>query len=96
MPDSTIVRRLMIRGRVQGVCYRASAQEEALRLGLHGWVRNRRDGAVEAVVAGPEDAVERFVAWARNGPPAATVVHIEIEVVSEPPAPEPFAVRPTA
>lgn len=79
---------LRIEGRVQGVYYRASAHAEAERLGLHGWVRNRRDGSVEALVAGPAAAVERFVDWAWIGPAAARV-----ERVSATPAPAPQGAR---
>lgn len=64
---------LVIAGRVQGVFYRASARGEAQRLGLTGWVRNREDGAVEAVAEGPDEKVDAFVAWCRRGPPAARV-----------------------
>lgn len=70
--------RLAVYGRVQGVSYRTSAQREALRLGLHGWVRNRHDGSVEALVIGPRSSVEEFVAWAHNGPRGARVDRLEV------------------
>ncbi|WP_246265862.1 acylphosphatase [Aromatoleum diolicum] len=89
-----IARRLMIRGRVQGVGYRASAQFEAERLGLSGWVRNRGDGSVEALIAGPETAVEQFVAWAHRGPTHAQVAAIEITVTDVPESPT-FTVQAT-
>jgi acylphosphatase len=68
---------LVITGRVQGVFYRASARSEAERQGLTGWVRNRDDGAVEAVAEGSEAALQAFIAWCRRGPPAARVDRIE-------------------
>ena len=68
---------LVIRGRVQGVYFRASAQREAKRLGLTGWVRNRNDGAVEAVAEGEEDQVKDFLAWAQKGPSTARVDKVE-------------------
>ena len=74
--DQTVLR-LEIRGRVQGVGYRAAMADEACRLGLRGWVRNRRDGAVEAVITGPNEAVQRLLQWARRGPPAARVDSVE-------------------
>lgn len=72
-----ITRHLLIFGRVQGVFYRESMRLEAERLGVTGWVRNRRDGGVEAMVHGDEAAVEAIIAWAWDGPPAARVENIE-------------------
>ena len=73
-----IVVRLEIRGRVQGVGYRWAMVEKGRGLRLRGWVRNRRDGSVEALVAGPSEAVDRMVAWARQGPPSAAVDAVEV------------------
>ena len=64
---------LRIEGRVQGVFYRAGAQQQARALGLLGWVRNTSDGAVEAVAEGPRQQVEQFVAWCRQGPVGSRV-----------------------
>ncbi|MDT3670750.1 MAG: acylphosphatase [Aromatoleum sp.] len=72
--------RLTVYGRVQGVSYRANAQTEALHLGLQGWIRNRHDGAVEALVIGPHSRVDAFVEWARNGPPGARVDRLEVSI----------------
>ena len=69
---------VVIRGRVQGVWYRGSMENEAERLGVSGWVRNRPDGAVEAEVEGEREAVEALIAWARHGPPAARVTDVEV------------------
>jgi len=74
--------RLSVWGRVQGVGYRESLRAEALRLGVRGWVRNRRDGSVEAVLQGPPEAVEAVLAWARRGPPAARVTQLEVKPAS--------------
>ncbi|MFN7698428.1 MAG: acylphosphatase [Deltaproteobacteria bacterium] len=68
---------LVIRGRVQGVFYRASATREAKRLGLTGWVKNRPDNAVELVAEGEEDQVKDFLAWAQHGPSTARVDKID-------------------
>jgi acylphosphatase len=76
-------RRVVVRGRVQGVFFRDSCQSEAIRAGLGGWVRNRNDGAVEAVFEGDEIAVGNLVTWCRAGPPSARVD--AIEVTDEPP-----------
>lgn len=79
MPDDEeVVRLLRIHGHVQGVWYRASAQAEAVRLGLRGWVRNRVDGTVEALVIGPAVEVVAFIAWAHQGPPKAQVLRVEV------------------
>lgn len=69
---------LLITGRVQGVWYRASAQAEARRLGVRGWVRNLPDGEVEARVEGEREAVNAFVAWCRRGPPNARVDDVDV------------------
>jgi acylphosphatase len=73
-----IVLRLEIRGLVQGVGYRWSMVEEARRLGVRGWVRNRRDGTVEAMVIGPRDAVDRIVGWAKRGPRSSVVDKVDV------------------
>ena len=72
-----ITRHLRIRGRVQGVGFRMYMLGEAQRHGVAGWVRNRRDGSVEAVVQGEPDAVEAVIAWARRGPPSARVTDVD-------------------
>ena len=69
---------LVISGRVQGVFYRASAQQEAQRLGLHGEIRNLPGGEVEAIVEGPKDRIEEFISWCRRGPPAAKVENVQV------------------
>ena len=76
--------RLCIRGRVQGVGFRDAMSREAERLGVTGWVRNRAAGDVEAVAQGGTAALDALLAWARRGPPAACVEHVDCG----PPAPE--------
>ena len=70
--------RLRITGRVQGVGYRAWAMQMAARLGLRGWVRNRLDGSVEALVIGDDDAVERMIEACSEGPFGARVADVSI------------------
>ena len=70
--------RVLVFGLVQGVLFRVSARNEALRLGLTGWVRNRYDGSVEAFFQGPPEAVERAVVWCRQGPSGARVESVEV------------------
>lgn len=84
--------RILVHGRVQGVFYRANARTTATRLGLRGWVRNVPDGTVEAVACGPVGQVEEFVAWCRQGPPAARVDRVVVEPWNGT-APEGFEVR---
>jgi acylphosphatase len=83
-----------IDGRVQGVGFRYWTEGVAVSLGLSGWVRNRRDGGVEAVFSGPADAVEEMLERCRQGPPAARVDRLDITEQDEPP-PDGFAVKPT-
>jgi acylphosphatase len=93
--DGMAARRLRITGRVQGVGYRDWMVREARRLAVTGWVRNRRDGSVEALVAGPEPAVQRLLLGCRLGPPGAWVDGIE-ESLAEPPEEPGFLRLPTA
>ena len=71
--------RVTISGRVQGVGFRYALADEARARRLCGWVRNRRDGSVEAIIAGPEADVEALIAWAHRGPPAARVTAVTVE-----------------
>ena len=87
--------RARISGRVQGVWYRGWTMERATALGLSGWVRNRADGTVEALFAGPADAVDAILAACREGPPAAVIHDIAVEP-TEDPGTGPFEQRPTA
>ena len=75
---SVEARRLVIRGRVQGVGYRDAAVQAAFAVGVLGWVRKRQDGSVEALAQGEPEAVERFVTWCRRGPPSARVVEVAL------------------
>ena len=78
-----ISRRITISGRVQGVGFRYALADEASARNLGGWVRNRRDGTVEALIIGPEVEVEALIAWARHGPPAARVTGVSVESATE-------------
>jgi acylphosphatase len=75
-------RHLIIHGRVQGVGYRAYMRMEADRLSVTGWVRNRADGTVEAMIHGSPEDVSKLLEWARRGPPAARVTSIEVTEAS--------------
>ena len=72
-----VYRHVIIRGRVQGIGYRAWTEVTALERGVEGWVRNRRDGSVEALFSGPEDEVAAMIAECRHGPPGARVDAID-------------------
>jgi acylphosphatase len=85
---------LDIIGKVQGVGYRDFLERQAKALGLAGWVRNRRDGSVEALVVGPSPAVETIIAACRRGPPAAAVRDVRVAEHGGP-LPEEFTVLPT-
>ena len=86
--------RLQISGRVQGVGFRYSMRDEATRRGVRGWVRNRRDGSVEALAQGEPAAVEALVDWARRGPPGARVTEVRASAAEEA-ALDGFELRPT-
>jgi acylphosphatase len=73
-------KRILVAGRVQGVWFRESCREQAVALGVTGWVRNLADGRVEAVLEGPEAAVERVVQWCHDGPSRAHVERVVIRV----------------
>jgi acylphosphatase len=70
--------RMIVRGVVQGVGFRMYTEREAARLGVRGYVRNLPGGDVEIVAEGPAEAVERLIAWARHGPPAARVERVDV------------------
>ncbi len=70
---------ITIEGVVQGVCFRVSTVEEARRHGVTGWVRNRPDGTVEAVIEGDKGAVEKLIDWCHTGPPGAKVTRVKLE-----------------
>ena len=72
--------RLIIKGNVQGVFYRASAKNMADRLGINGWVRNLPDNQVEIIASADEAVLQEFITWCKQGPPKATVE----EVIAEP------------
>ena len=84
---------VFVSGRVQGVGYRAAAQQAARRLGLGGWVRNLPDGRVEAWIAGPRDHVERMIAWCRRGPERAWVRQVEVQWQEVDSPPRDFVIR---
>lgn len=70
---------ITVKGRVQGVGYRANAARQANALGLRGWIRNLPNGDVEALAEGPEETVDRFIQWCHRGPTAAHVTRVNVE-----------------
>ncbi len=85
MAPQTVANRAVVRGRVQGVYFRQSCRQEARRLHLIGWVRNRPDGTVEVWAQGAERQVESLIDWLWQGPPHAHVTGVESDVVAEDP-----------
>lgn len=79
-----VQKHLLVHGYVQGVGYRWSMAQAAEALGVHGWVRNRRNGTVEALAIGDAPAVDALVDWARRGPPEARVERVEVVEVPAP------------
>jgi acylphosphatase len=82
-----IARRARVRGRVQGVWYRASTAQQAQSLGVHGHARNLDDGSVEVLAVGTAPAVDALLAWLSEGPPLAKVTGVEVEEL-DPASPE--------
>jgi acylphosphatase len=78
-----LAKHLIITGLVQGVGYRVSFAAQARSLKLAGWVRNRADGSVEAMVRGDASAIEQIIDWAHRGPPAAQVQHVAVEDIED-------------
>lgn len=76
--------RCYVAGRVQGVFFRASARDEAQRLGVSGYAKNLRDGRVEVLACGEDDATEAFRAWLKDGPPQAVVTELQCEPADNP------------
>jgi acylphosphatase len=93
-----IVRHVIVHGRVQGVGFRAFVEDTAERLGVRGWVRNRHDGTVEAVFAGPEGRVAEAIEACRHGPRSAHVTSLDVNEGEDLPQQQAvrFAVLPTA
>ncbi|MFT3706655.1 MAG: acylphosphatase [Archangium sp.] len=87
---------LVIKGLVQGVSYRASAQDEARRLGVRGWVRNLKNGDVESVAEANADTLENFITWCRRGPEEARVENVNVTDSADAEAFISFEVRRTA
>jgi acylphosphatase len=81
---------------VQGVGYRTSLQHVARKHGVRGWVRNRADGTVEAVLQGSQESVDAVIAWARRGPPGARVTDLSDAEAAQEPTHAQFELRPTA
>lgn len=97
MSDDTHLRaHVTVEGKVQGVWYRAWTQEQATARGLAGWVRNRRDGTVEAVFDGPSAVVEGMIRACWEGPSAARVQAVRVEPIPAEPPLAGFEVLPTA
>jgi len=69
---------LLVRGRVQGVFFRASTQREAKRLGLTGWTKNRPDGGIEILAEGEEEGLKELIGWANRGPSSARVERVDV------------------
>lgn len=89
-----IARRIIVRGRVQGVFYRNWTVGKARELGINGWVRNRADESVEILACGEAKALEALIDACRSGPPAARVTDVQVRESSEP-CPEGFETKPS-
>jgi acylphosphatase len=90
-----VTRQIRVSGRVQGVGYRASLRHKARKLGVNGWVRNRTDGTVEAMLQGSQEAVDAVIVWARRGPPGSQVTDVVDSSAEHEPMHSSFELRPT-
>ena len=90
-----ITRRLRIRGQVQGVNLREALRQRAKQLKITGWVQNRLDGSVEAIVQGEAFAIDAIVEWARQGPPGARVDSLDVETADDEGNYDSFDKKPT-
>jgi acylphosphatase len=79
----TMTTHVIIKGKVQGVFFRATAKEVADKIGVSGWVRNTPEGDVEAVASGSEEQVNAFIEWCRKGPRSAVVTNVETRVAED-------------
>jgi acylphosphatase len=86
---------VLISGKVQGVWYRASTQKKALSLGLHGWVRNLKDGRVEMVAQGEEAQLQALLVWCKRGPELARVKNLDVQWSPTLESLQGFSARPT-
>ena len=86
-------RHYLVEGRVQGVFFRASTREQAIQIGVSGWVRNLSDGRVEAIACGSEQQLATLEQWLRHGPPMASVDELKIEEWSQAPDSSEFLIR---
>ena len=85
---------VLVTGRVQGVGFRYSARQEAVRKGLKGWVRNQADGSVGLHCEGPESVVDSFVTWLKTGPPGSRVLNVTVKSVNPEKKHTTFAIVP--
>lgn len=99
--EGAVIRHVLVRGKVQGIGFRVWTERQALSRGLEGWVRNRSDGTVEAVISGPELSVKLMIAQLRKGPPLSKVDRVDereayaLELAAKRTA-EKFSLLPTA
>ena len=91
-----VTRQIRVSGLVQGVGYRALLRHEARKRGVNGWVRNRTDGTVEAVLQGSREAVDAVLTWARLGPRGSRVAEVSESAAEREPLHAGFEIRPTA
>lgn len=82
-----------VQGRVQGVCFRHYTREEAIRLGITGWVRNCSDGSVEVLICGSDEQLEAMLAWLNHGPELASVTQLDAKPAAAEPLPTAFEIR---